>query len=181
MNAHNLNQSGKVISDKPLEKGDKVYFYRPPSQQEVIKRGRKAKHLMHYQGPAIIIGSIEGRKRQYQISRQQNSESKKYFNTQVEVKLDTCGSVSIGHSSFLTDIKACKDYKVPTVVLKGIGGKTEPLTKVGILKHVLPNKRTVKWLCYVIDTPVGHSHKLLLLGMSAIKLSKIDINFHIDR
>ena len=67
MNAHNLNQSGKVISDKPLDKGDKVYFYRPPSQQEVIRRGRKAKHLMHYQGPAIITGSIEGRKRQYEI------------------------------------------------------------------------------------------------------------------
>ena len=67
MNAHNLNQSGKVISDKPLVKGDKVYFYRPPSQQEVLKRGRKAKHLMHYQGPAIITGSIEGRKRQYEI------------------------------------------------------------------------------------------------------------------
>ena len=67
MNAHNLNQSGKVISDKPLEKGDKVYFYRPPSQQEVQTRGRKAKHLMHYQGPATIIGSIEGRKRQYEF------------------------------------------------------------------------------------------------------------------
>ncbi len=67
MNAHNLNQSGKVISGKSLEKGDKVYFFRPPSQQEVLKRGRKAKHLMHYQGPAIIIGSIEGRKRQYEI------------------------------------------------------------------------------------------------------------------
>jgi hypothetical protein len=26
MNAHNLNQSGKVIPDKPLEQGDKVYF-----------------------------------------------------------------------------------------------------------------------------------------------------------
>ena len=44
-----------------------VYFFRPPSQQEVLKRGRKAKHLMHYQGPAIITGSIEGRKRQYEI------------------------------------------------------------------------------------------------------------------
>ncbi len=49
MNAHNLNQSSKVIPDKPLEKGDKVYFYRPPSQQEVLvqQRGREANHLMH--------------------------------------------------------------------------------------------------------------------------------------
>ncbi len=113
-------------------------------------------------------------------SRHQNAESKKYLNTQIEVKLDSCGSVSIGHSSLLSNIKSCKDYNVPTVILKGIGGKTEPLTKVGILKHVLPNRRTVKWLCYVFDTPVGHSQQLLLLSISAIKLSDIDINYHVD-
>ncbi len=77
-------------------------------------------------------------------SRHQNSESKKYLNTQVEVKLDPFGSVSIGHSSLLSNKKSCKDYNVPTVILKGIGGKTKSLTKVGILKHVLPNKSTVK-------------------------------------
>jgi len=33
----------------------------------VILRGRKAKHLMHYQGPATIVGSISGRKRQYEM------------------------------------------------------------------------------------------------------------------
>jgi hypothetical protein len=47
-----------------LQQGDKDYFYKPPSQQEVIQRGRKAKHLMH---PATIIGSISGRKRQYEF------------------------------------------------------------------------------------------------------------------
>jgi hypothetical protein len=36
----------------------------------------------------------------------------------------------------------------------------------------------VKWLCYVFDASVGQSKKLLLLGMSAIKLSGIDINHH---
>jgi hypothetical protein len=68
MNAHNLNQSGRVISDTPLQPGDKVYFYKPPSQQEVQQRGRKAKHLMHYQGPATITAdSITRRKRQYEF------------------------------------------------------------------------------------------------------------------
>jgi hypothetical protein len=67
MNAHNLNQSGKVIPDKPVEQGDKVCFYKPPSQQEVQQGSRKVKHLMHYQGPATIIGSISGRKRQYEF------------------------------------------------------------------------------------------------------------------
>ena len=33
----------------------------------MILRGRKAKHLMHYQGPATIVGSISGRKRQYEM------------------------------------------------------------------------------------------------------------------
>ena len=113
-------------------------------------------------------------------SRHKDSKANRYINRNVEVKLDSCGSVSIGHSSLLTNIKSCKEYNVPTVTLKGIGGKSEPLTKAGILKHVLKNKRVVKWLCYVFDTPVGHSQKLLLLGMSAIKLSGIDINYHID-
>jgi hypothetical protein len=43
------------------------------------------------------------------------------------------------------------------------------------------NGRMVKWLCYVFDTPVGRSDKLLLLSMSAIKLSGIDVNYHIDQ
>ena len=57
----------KVIFDKPLAQGNKVYFYKPTSWQEVQQQGRRAKHLMHYQGPAIIIGSISGRKRQYEV------------------------------------------------------------------------------------------------------------------
>ncbi len=39
MNAHNLNQSGAKIHDKGLKQGDRVYFYRPPSQHEIIRRG----------------------------------------------------------------------------------------------------------------------------------------------
>jgi hypothetical protein len=32
----------------------KVYFYKPLSQQEVSAKGRKAKHLAHYHGPATV-------------------------------------------------------------------------------------------------------------------------------
>jgi hypothetical protein len=60
MNAHNLNQSGKKIPDAPYNRGDKVYFYQPPSQNEVIQRERKAKHLIHYRGPAAITQPIPG-------------------------------------------------------------------------------------------------------------------------
>jgi hypothetical protein len=43
MNAHNLNQSGKKIPDAPYSssRGDKVYFYQPPSQNEVIKESAR--------------------------------------------------------------------------------------------------------------------------------------------
>ncbi len=102
---------------------------------------------------------------------------RQYVTSRVEAKLNSCGSVSIGHSTLLSNIKTCKDYRIPSVTLKGIGGRTEPLTKAGVLKHVLPNGRMVKWLCYVFDTPVGRSEKLLLLSMSAIKLSGIDVNY----
>ena len=113
-------------------------------------------------------------------ARYQQEKGAKFSNQRIEVKLDSCGSVSIANSEFLTNIKTCKEYKIPSVSLKGIGGKTEPLTKAGILKHVMPSGQIVRWLCYVFDTPVGHSKQLLLLSMSAIKLSNIDINFHID-
>jgi transposase InsO family protein len=68
MNAHNLNKSGAKIQEKGLQQGDRVYFYRPPSQQEVMRRGRKAKHLAHYHGPATIQGKVDGRDRQYHLT-----------------------------------------------------------------------------------------------------------------
>ncbi len=68
MNSHNLNQSGSRVEDKGLSPGDRVYFYRPPTQQEVVRRGRKAKHLAHYHGPAIVQSQVQGRDRQYNIT-----------------------------------------------------------------------------------------------------------------
>jgi hypothetical protein len=70
MNAYNLNQSGRQISEEPFQTGTRVYFYRPPSQQEVLKTGRKVKHLMHYRGPATVTKLIPGRRRQYEIEFQ---------------------------------------------------------------------------------------------------------------
>jgi hypothetical protein len=35
-----------------------VYFYKPPSAQEALERGRKANHLDHYTGPATILRAI---------------------------------------------------------------------------------------------------------------------------
>ena len=65
LTADKLNQSGKPIDNDKLKDGMEVYFYKPPSQQEVIKKGRKAKHLQHYHGPAIIQRKI--RTRSYEL------------------------------------------------------------------------------------------------------------------
>jgi hypothetical protein len=58
-------------------------------------------------------------------SSHQKGSKRSYVTNRVEVKLDSCGSVSIGHSSLLTNIKSCKEYRISTVTLKGIGGKTD--------------------------------------------------------
>ena len=66
MTAESRNQSGKPIENDLLREGMEVYFYKPPSQTEVLKKGRKAKHLEHYHGPAVIVKKI--RTRSYEIS-----------------------------------------------------------------------------------------------------------------
>jgi hypothetical protein len=58
MSSKKLSQNGKCINYEVLIPGAKVYFYKPPSIQEVEKRGRKAKHFDHYIGPAIILRSV---------------------------------------------------------------------------------------------------------------------------
>ncbi len=51
----------------PNPNPNRVYFFLPPTQQEVLKTGRKVKHLMHYRGPVTVIKLIPGRRRQYEI------------------------------------------------------------------------------------------------------------------
>ena len=65
MTAQRLNQSGKRIDEKRLEIGSQVFFYRPPTQGEVLRLNRKKKHIFHYHGPAKVIKRI--RDRQYII------------------------------------------------------------------------------------------------------------------
>jgi hypothetical protein len=98
-----------------------------------------------------------------------------------EAKLDSCGSVSLSHSQFLMDIKPCKEYGIPIVTLKGIGGKTQPLRSAGVLKIIRSHNRTLKLLCYVFDEVAGNTDNLLLVSMRAIKMAKIDIQHHINR
>ena len=41
----------------------------------------------------------------------------------IHTKLDTCGSVSIAHSSYLTQVKGAREHGLPPIRLTGIGGR----------------------------------------------------------
>ncbi len=65
MTSEKLNQANLPFDDSQLQPGMKVYFYKPPSQQDVFAKGRKAKHLAHYHGPATVLGTP--RRRQLEL------------------------------------------------------------------------------------------------------------------
>ena len=61
MTSNRLAQNGQKIKYESLTPGAKVYFYKPPSQADTQARGRKAKHLDHYIGPATIVRQVGSR------------------------------------------------------------------------------------------------------------------------
>ena len=58
MTSKKLNQAGKPKQGKNYSTNDRVWFYKPPSQLEAERTGRKAKRTSHYHGPAIITKAI---------------------------------------------------------------------------------------------------------------------------
>jgi hypothetical protein len=61
MSHESLNQKEQRYNLDHYEVGTKVYFYRPPSILDVVKKTRKAKHIDHYVGPATIVKKIGSR------------------------------------------------------------------------------------------------------------------------
>ena len=59
----------------------------------------------------------------------------------VKAKLDSCGSVSIAHSNLMNEIKPAGKYNLPSIRLRGIGGKTNLLSKVGVLRIKKPQNK----------------------------------------
>jgi hypothetical protein len=96
----------------------------------------------------------------------------------IKAKLDSCGSVSIAHSNLLNAIKPAKNYKLPNIRLRGIGGKTNMLTKAGLLKITRPNNECCEIMCYVFNEVVGQTEEMLLISLSAIIDANINILYH---
>ena len=94
----------------------------------------------------------------------------------VEGKLmDTCGSVSLSHSSLLQDVKDCRKHGLKEVVLSGIGGQSKPLREAGVLHVEAADGKVKKILCYKFDQRVGNTDKILLLSLRTIRDANIDI------
>jgi hypothetical protein len=58
MTSENLSQSGQAVDLGKYTIGHNAYIYKPPSMNETIARGRRAKHIDHYVGPGIITKHI---------------------------------------------------------------------------------------------------------------------------
>jgi len=65
MTSEKLHAGGKKIDMSLLKIGQEVYFYKPPTQDEVFREGRDKKHLYHYHGPAKIVS--QNRERQFNL------------------------------------------------------------------------------------------------------------------
>jgi hypothetical protein len=98
----------------------------------------------------------------------------------VEGKLDTCGSVSLSHSSHLQDVKDCRKHGLKEV-LSGIGGQSKPLREAGVLHVEAADGKMRKILCYKFDVRVGNMDKILLLSLRTIRDATIEILHHMDQ
>ena len=85
----------------------------------------------------IGAGSVEICRATFLLDARKKGEDEEKL-ISVEGKLDTCGSVSLSHSSHLQQVKDCRKYGLKGVVLSGIGGKSKPLREAGVL-HVKTN------------------------------------------
>ena len=100
---------------------------------------------------------------------------------EVKAKLDSCGSVSIAHENLMTKIKPAGQYKLPSIRLRGIGGRTNVLNKIGVLRIKQPNNQYCELLCYVFNETIGETTEMLLISMSAIIEAKINILYHMNK
>jgi hypothetical protein len=87
-------------------------------------------------------------------------ENTNHIHSQVKVKLDSCGSVSIAHSDYLIQVKPARLYGLQSIRLLGIGGKTNYLKEVGVLPVKKDDDGVCFMLCYVFNTPLGDTNKI---------------------
>ncbi len=128
----------------------------------------------------IGAGSVEICRATFVLDARKEGERKERL-ISVEGKLDTCGPVSLSHSSYLQQVKDCHKYGLKEVVLSGIGGKSKPLREAGVLHVKTSTGEEKKILCYKYDERVGNTEQILLLSLRTIRDANIDILHHMDQ
>jgi hypothetical protein len=107
-----------------------------------------------------------------------NKENTNHIHSQVKVKLDSCGSVSIAHSDYLIQVKPAMMYGLQSIRLLGIGEKTNYLKEVGVFPVKKDDEGVCFMLCYVFNTPLGDTNKIILLGLYTRMKANINILKH---
>ena len=103
MPSNRLNQAGRSIGPD-LQPGARVYFYKPPTQSEIEKRGRMAKHLDHYLGPATVVRKSGTRSYQLEYRDPKRANAPKPFSRDI--------SMIIPEKAFLTLPTPTPDFAV---------------------------------------------------------------------
>ncbi len=78
MAAEKLNQSGQPVDMTKYPVGTRVFFYKPPSKQEANSKGRRAKHIDHYVGPARVTKHIGTRSVQLEMEEPNGVQRKEH-------------------------------------------------------------------------------------------------------
>jgi hypothetical protein len=99
----------------------KVYFYKPPSQQDVSAKRRKEKHLAHYHGPAAVISMP--RRRQLELQYEGKS-----FNHDISLVIPAKDFGSLDVDNF--DPVTTETVVTPSLLAKGVIPKEEELVVI---------------------------------------------------
>jgi hypothetical protein len=110
MTSEKLNQANRPFDDSQLQPGMKVYLYKPPTQQKVSIKGRKAKHLAHYHGPATVTAIP--RRRQLELQYEGNT-----FNRDISLAIPAKDFGSLDEDSF--DPVITETVATPSLHVKG--------------------------------------------------------------
>ena len=146
MSNEKLDQTGKKRKTSPIPIGSKIWFYKPPSQEEAIAKGRKVKHLSHYHGPAKITKQINKHIYEFQFNGKTYQREQGMLIRHSENKtLDR----SYDHESI--DAKLCPTKHNSSPLRDGeyVITKGDPKAKSWFVVQVhqaLPDKVVVHWL-----------------------------------
>ena len=157
MTSEKLNQANRPFDDSELQTGMRVYFYKPPSQQEGSSKGRKAKHLAHYHGPATV--TAVPRRRQLELQYEG-----KTFNTDISLVIPAKDFNGLDVDSF--DPVVTEAVTRPSLHVKGEIPKEGELvvTKdnstegwfLSEVLRVLPNLIEIRYLTTLTPAPENY-------------------------